>query len=508
MNGTLQSASPNDKPLWGIGEVLSLSWPASLSMLNSTLMRFVDGLMVSLLGPDVMGAQFLAGLCSFVPESFAAGIVSVVNTYVSQNFGATRFRRCGQYAWAGVFLALLFSAMIMPLGALARPIFQGLLHQPPQLVENEVMYFRYMVVAVLVTLTARPLEQFFYGIHRPRIVLVGSTVSQITNLVLGWILIFGDSGGKQLSWLGPLYEAWPLKHIWFAGMGLRGAAIAAIASWALYLVILIVVFMTFKEWRKFGTRLVRTVKLRQFIDIIRIGWPAGVQFISDLLPWAVFSTSIVASFTSDPLTRAMHIEAGVAAMRWMSLSFTPAVGIGVAATALVGRYIGQGRPDLARRRAHGALCVAMAYMGLCAVAFLIFRHEMIRIFISIPGDNGLSAAQNAATAAEMIRIGGYIMICAAIFQVSDAVGIVFCGALRGAGDTLWPMIFTFILGWGLTVVGAYEMTQWFPQLTSIGPWMAATAYVVVLGILVAWRFESGKWRKIQLLDRPEHQRGR
>jgi MATE family multidrug resistance protein len=468
-------------------------------------MRFVDGLMVSLLGPDVMAAQFLAGLCSFVPESFATGIVSVVNTYVSQNFGAARFRRCGQYGWAGIFLAILFCAMIVPLAALARPIFQGLLHQPPQLVENEVMYFRYMVAAVLVTLTARPLEQFFYGIHRPGIVLVGSTISQLTNLVLGWILIFGNSGGKQLSRLGWLYEAGPLKHIWFEGMGLRGAAIAAIASWTLYLVILLAVFLTFREWRKFGTRLVRTVRLRHLIEIVRIGWPAGVQFISDLLPWAFFSTSIVASFTSDPALRAMHIDASVAAMRWMPLSFMPAVGIGIAATALVGRYIGQGRHDLARRRAHAALAAAMVYMGLCAVAFVVFRYDMIRIFISIPGGEGRTAAQNAAATAQMIRIGGYIMICAAVFQLSDAVGIVFIGALRGAGDTLWPMIYTIVLGWGLNVAGAYGMTQLFPQLTGIGPWMAATAYVIILGILVAWRFESGRWRKIDLLG---NQRGR
>jgi MATE family multidrug resistance protein len=469
-------------------------------MLNSTLMRFIDGLMVSLLGPDVMGAQFLAGLCSFVPESFATGIVSVVNTYVSQNFGATRFRRCGQYGWAGIFLALLFCAMIMPLAAVARPIFQGLLHQPPQLVENEVMYFRYMVIAVLVTLTVRPLEQFFYGIHRPGIVLVGSTISQLTNLVLGWLLIFGNSGGKQLSWLAGLYETWPLKHIWFEGLGLRGAALAAIASWTLYLVILLVVFLTFRDWQKFGTRLVRTVNLRQIIDIVRIGWPAGVQFISDLLPWAFFSSWIVAAFTSDPVLRAMHIDASVAAMRWMPLSFMPAVGIGVAATALVGRYIGQGRHDLARRRAHAALCAALVYMGLCGIAFLVFRYDMIRIFISIPSGQGQTAAQNVAKAADMIRIGGNIMICAAVFQLSDAVGIVFIGALRGAGDTIWPMIFTLILGWGLNVAGAYAMTQVFPQLTSIGPWMAATAYVIILGILVAWRFESGQWEKIDLLD--------
>ena len=42
-----------------------------------------------------------------------------------------------------------------------------------------------------------------------------------------------------------------------------------------------------------------------------------------------------------------------------------------------------------------------------------------------------------------------------------------------------------------------------PELTSIGPWIAGGVYVCVLGLLMAWRFESGAWRKIDLLGRGE-----
>jgi hypothetical protein len=63
------------------------------------------------------------------------------------------------------------------------------------------------------------------------------------------------------------------------------------------------------------------------------------------------------------------------------------------------------------------------------------------------------------------------------------------------------MVMTILLSWGL-VVGAGAAAVWLmPQWTSIGPWIAASLYVVALGIATAWRFESGAWRKIDLLGR-------
>ncbi|MCH7572197.1 MAG: hypothetical protein IH891_04715 [Planctomycetes bacterium] len=47
------------------------------------------------------------------------------------------------------------------------------------------------------------------------------------------------------------------------------------------------------------------------------------------------------------------------------------------------------------------------------------------------------------------------------------------------------------------------MTKLWPQLESIGPWIGASAYIIILGITMVWRFESGAWRSIKLLDESE-----
>lgn len=471
----------DDKPMWGIGEVLALSWPAGLSMLNSTLMRFVDAILVAQLGPDTSGAQFIAGMTAFVPESLATGMLLVVNTYVSQNFGAGRHQRCGRYAWAGLYLALGFCCLIAPLALFARPLFACYGH-PPHLQDMEVLYFRYMVVSIFFTLTSRPLEQFFYGIGRPRVVLAASLVANGLNLLGDIVLIFGKLG--------------------FPALGLEGAAIATTASWGVLVTIELLFFLSGSMNARYTTRRVRSARWSDCMDLIRIGWPAGVQFINDVLPWAVFTGKIVNIFGVQ------HFVASTVAMRWMPLSFMPAVGIGVASTTLVGRYVARGRPDLACRRAHAALIAAMVYMGLCGLAFWLLRYPMMKLFVTLPGVADLTAAQMQQYADEVIRIGGSVLICAAIFQLGDAIGIVYIGALRGAGDTLWPMTVTVILSWCLTIGGGYAMAGLLPSLGSIGPWIAASAYVIVLGVFVAWRFETGAWQKINLLGNGEQGLGR
>ena len=255
------------------------------------------------------------------------------------------------------------------------------------------------------------------------------------------------------------------------------------------------VFFSRDIHRSFATRSRRSVGWRQCRDLLKVGYPPGLQFANDVLSWSIFVSVLVGAFGR------IHLTACTAAMRWMPLSFMPAVGIGIATTALVGRYIGEGSPDVARRRAHLALRLALAYMGLCAAAFWLFRRPMVAIFVKIDPSAGLTSAQAAEQAAEIVRIGGWIMICAAVFQLFDAMAIVYIGALRGAGDTFWPMVATIVLSWLVIVGGGYAMVCFLPHLKSIGPWIAAATYVILLGVLMAWRFESGAWRRIDLLGR-------
>jgi MATE family multidrug resistance protein len=204
--------------------------------------------------------------------------------------------------------------------------------------------------------------------------------------------------------------------------------------------------------------------------------------------WAAFMVGMVGSFGPH------HSTAGWIAHRWMSLSFMPAVGISVAVTAMVGKCIGMGRYDLAAKRAWAGLGLALGYMGLCGLCFIVFRRPMIALFIE--------EQTPPAVAAEVIRLGSMFLIATAAFQLFDAIAMTMSGALRGAGDTVWVGIVTVFLSWSLIVGGGLFLVTFVPQLESLGPWIAASSYIIILSLTILGRFLTGKWKRMTLITTP------
>src|SRR6188768_1107726 len=109
---TPNPAQPDQHPLV---EMLKLAAPTVATMTSYTLMTFVDKLIVSKIGPDpvYVGAQGNGGLAAWAPISIAMGAITVINTYVSQNMGAGRPERGPAYAWNGVWLAVIYWAVVL-----------------------------------------------------------------------------------------------------------------------------------------------------------------------------------------------------------------------------------------------------------------------------------------------------------------------------------------------------------------------------------------------------------
>lgn len=276
-------------------------------------------------------------------------------------------------------------------------------------------------------------------------------------------------------------------------LGVAGAAIGTVIGSFVEVAILMSVFLSAPFNRAFGTRGAWRFSRRAFGDIWRIGWPAGLMFGNELICWWVFMAGLIASFG------VIHNTAGFIVLRYMHLSFMPAVGLSMAVAAVVGKAIGAGKLDEAARRTKLGLALGMAYMGTCALAMVIFREPAVRLFIAAVPSDGVMGSPEAIE--EIVRLGSGLLILAAAFQLFDALAIILIGALRGAGDTLWPGILTIVLSWSLIVGLGWQLTERAPELGSLGPWIGAAAYIIVLSVAILIRYASGAWRSIDLLAR-------
>lgn len=453
-------------------ELLRVALPAVVTMTSYTVMQFVDTLVVSRLGEVEVAAAGNGGIAAFVPASIMFGMLGVINTFVSQNLGAGRPERGSAYAWNGMWMSLgVWLLVLLPYAALMPQVFGAMrgvlgLEVDARTAGLELVYGRILVIGMIFTIMARGISHFFYGLHRPRIVMISALIANVVNIPVTIVLVFGLFG--------------------LPAMGLAGAAVGTVIGSFVEACIPVALFLSPRYDRLYGTRGAWRPSREHVRDIWRIGWPAGAMFGNEIVCWWIFMSGLIAHFG------VAHNTAGWIALRYMHVSFMPAVGLSIAVTAVVGRQIGRGRRDLVARRTGLGLAITMGYMGACALAFVLFREPMVRVF---------TGGTEPALQAEVIRIGSQLLILAAAFQIFDAMAITMSGALRGAGDTVWPGVATMLCSWTLIIGGGKLMIELAPGLESLGPWIGAALFIIVLALALAWRFHSGAWRRIELVDR-------
>jgi multidrug resistance protein, MATE family len=446
-------------------ELLALAVPTVLQHASYPVMQFIDTLMLAVYGRQEGGAMEImvptaagnSGFFAFSVISLGVGVLWIVNTLVSQNFGNRNFRECGRYLWQGVWFSLVFGILALAVLPFSREIFEWFGHELA-LVELEAAYFRIVIGATVLKLLQTTAAQFCIAIQRPGIVLYATLCGIVVNLLANWLLIYGSLG--------------------FPRLGVVGAAWGTNLSVAVELVVLgvfigrPVIRRTFHvlDWR---------FRRHEMGLLLKVGAPSGLQITTDVLAWALFSLWVMGLFGTTAMA------ANTFMMRYMAISFMPAFGISTAVTALVGKYIGMGRADLAVRRAHLGFIITAVYMLTCGVIFYVGRYRLIGLFTED---------------AEVLRIGAMLLIFAAGYQFADALYIGYNGALRGAGDTFVPAVVTAGLCWSMVLGLGYAVAKWWPELGVAGPWAVSMVYGVVLGIFILWRFRSGRWRRIHLTE--------
>ncbi|HEY8750444.1 MAG TPA: MATE family efflux transporter, partial [Tepidisphaeraceae bacterium] len=443
--------------------LLSLAVPTVAQMASYTLMQFIDTLMLSRVGATEATAASNSGLLAFSIISFGVGVLWVVNTLVSQAFGRRDTKACGRYLWQGIWFGLVMSALLMPLLPIAPHMFRGFGHEPV-LAQQEATYIQIVLGATAFKMIGTTFWQFLLATNRPIAVMLATISGVGVNALAAWAMLFG--------------------HFGFKPMGVAGAAWGQNVGVFVEMSLLIIFSMSSSQRKRYNT-LDWRFRWNEMKTLIRVGVPSGLQIAADVLAWSMFSVWVMGQFGTYAMA------ANTFMMRYMVLSFMPAFGISTAITALVGRYIGAGQPDIAVKRANLGFKITAVYMMTCGLLFLLARNQLIHLFTSDP---------------QVLKAGAMLLIFAAVYQFFDALYITYNGALRGAGDTLVPAIATFVLCWGITVLGGYAIARHWPEIGPAGPWAAATGYGMILGLFIHTRFRRGGWRSIRLDQTPKADR--
>jgi MATE family multidrug resistance protein len=428
-----------------VSATLRLATPVMLSQLGHVTVSVADSVMVGRLGSVPLAASSLANVIFHVILMFAIGVSYGLTPLVAQAHGRNDDEAPARYLRHALLLNFVLSVLLFLL-VLALGPGLALLEQPADVVQEALPYLNIITFSLIPLLLFQTFRQFAEGLSNTRVAMLVIIASNLVNIGLNYLLIYGHWGMPALG----------LQGAGWASLAARVLMALAMAAWI---------------WRAADYRIHRPAFLpgpyrrADFVQLLRLGIPAGLQYLFEI---SAFGIAVIMMGWIGTHALAAH-QIG---MSLASISYMCASGISAAATVRVGYTLGQRRfADL--RRVGGVLFVMVCLlMGSCAVIFIGGRGWLPTLYIDD---------------AAVIALAAQLLVVAGLFQLSDGVQVVSLGALRGLGDVQVPTMITFVAYWLLALPAAY-LLGFTAGFGAIGIWCGLLLGLSVAALTLSWRY--------------------
>src|SRR5262245_6011332 len=449
--------SPSTQEPSRLRELLRLAWPIVLSRSTQSVVGLADALMVAPLGEDALAATITGAINTFSLAMLPFGTAFIVQSFSSQLTGRGDLASARRYGAYGLLLAALSQVIVM----LALPFVGtalGVFRYAPAVhaAMTDYMVIRLCSIGPLVGVEA--LGNWFSGLGNTQVQMRASVLTMVANVALNWVFIYG--------------------HLGAPAMGVAGAALASSLATGLGFLWIAVAFQA--RQREIAGGAPWALRPSEFLRVLRFGLPNGLNWFMEISAFTLFLNAVVAPLGTTVLAAMMVI------LQINSISFMPAFGLASAGAVLVGQAIGGGTPGVAGRIVRLTATVAIAWQGTVGLAYLEFPGPLI-------------AAFEPPSGAEMIRIGAAMLALSGAWQVFDAIGLTVGEALRAAGDTAWCMWLRLLVAWILFLPAAWLVVDRLHG-GALAAILCIVGYVFLLAIGFVWRFRSGAWRRIRLIE--------
>lgn len=465
--------SPNGEP-GSLRELILVALPLVISAGSHSLMNVADRVMLAGYSPstgnasnalDVIAAVTPAGMLFWTVACLPLGTILYANTFISQFHGADKPRELATSMWQAVWLAIISGILMAGFVPFSGLIFEAAGHTS-EVVKHETIYFNVLCGGGIFLLISNAVGCYFSGRQKTLTVMWVNLASVSINAVLDYGLIFGHFGLPEL--------------------GIQGAAIATVLA----RVVEIAVYSALILLDRHPYPLAKTWRPNRELlyKFLRFGVPSGVHFFVDNSGFLAF-LFVVGSLNRDSMA-ATNLAFSV-----NSLIFVPLLGFGTAIQTLVGHHLGAKLPAAATRTTWNAVRLAVLWTGIAAVLLIFFPKSSLEPFLMFEDPT----ADSANSVRAILPMAARLLKFVAIYSVFDATAVVFASALRGAGDTLFPMIITTFSSWVVMTIPAWLIVK-MSSATIDHLWMTCTAHIILMGTAMLLRFLSGKWKQIQLVE--------
>ncbi len=443
-------------------DIIHIAWPSFVELLLTQLVSMVDMMMVGSIGGKAhpeLGVQAISAVGLTTQPKFL-----LMTAYIAMNTGVTaliaRYKGIGDKDKAnlvmrqGLMFTFVSTILVSVLGVIyARPmvILMGSTEETVTVLATQYLQIQlagFITMALTSTITAS-----LRAVGDSRTCMYYNMISNVINVIFNWILIYGNLG--------------------FPELGVAGASLATVLGQLVAFLIALTVILRGNSFLKLELRKGFMPHKETLKNMASIGVPSMIEQLLMRAGMMIFAKTVASLGTVAFATHqvCMNIQA---------LSFMTGQAFAVSSTTLVGQALGRKRRDMAQ-----AYCSRTRNVGFIVALLLTFTFAFF-------GKNIVALYNNDA---EIIRIGGQIMLFIAFLQPFQSSQFIIAGGLRGAGDTRSTAVITTItvllirpfLAIGLIALG----------FGLYGAWIALACDQLLRSLLVLMRYKSGKWKLIQ-----------
>jgi putative MATE family efflux protein len=432
--------------------VWELAWPTMAAFGLQTVVGFVDMLFVSQLGTEAVAGVGIGSQIHFVAFALFAAVGTGTVALVSRAVGAGDERAADHT----LQLSLVLSAM----AGLILMLFAGFAHLPlqlfgaaPEVTEIGTSYLRILLVASVPLGIGMTLANGMRAAGDVRTPLIAGVLTNIINVIGDYALIFGNLGAPALGTDG---------SAWATMIAMTIGTVVYFAAWF---------------WNYLAIPrgpLLRSLPASECRRIIRIGIPSALEQLAFNVGLFLF-LRLVTEFGTPA------VSAYMIGVRILAFSFIPGLGFATAASTLVGQHLGRERPDLAESSGWKATGGGMAVMTSAGAVIIFFADPISGMFGAAGGET------HRLTTIFIYILGAVQPLMAMEFTIS--------GALRGAGDTRFPLI-SLLTGLFVFRLGVASLLLYFTDPDVVAIWCCLLADYLVKATLLTLRFRRGSWKKL------------
>ena len=430
-------------------QVISLAWPVVLEMSGVMITGVVTTAMVGRLGAVALTAVGIATMVQFASAMVIAAFGTGASALVGKESGAGQWQQVRRTTGQALLIGLLLGLVLAIIGYVGAESLFLLIGAEPAVVELAGKMLKVLFLVTPVYLLMVISNAVLRGLSKTKTAFYIGSFSNLLSIALAYLFIFGVG----VPAVGAMGAAWGMVIAQLCGGIIAMRVISRDPQIRLH-------------WRDIFRWDAVTIR-----RILEISLPAAVEQAA-LQGGRVFFTFMIAS------VGAVQFAAHQIAVQIESVSFLPGFGFSVAVMTIVARSLGQGKPDRAERCTKSTAGRAFVAMSLMGGVFFLFAESLTRLFIAEP---------------QVIYWGSLCVMVAAFEQPTLALAYVFAGALRGSGDTRWPMYVTILGVWIFRMPLVYLCVHvWQYGIVSV--WVV-TALDFLLRSLILWRrFAGGGWK--------------